>query len=94
MNKVSNEAIKELESFDPSELVEVLEISSDRIISAFYEDAQEYVKQNFSMMREDDGEEEEISDLDGFIEAFVFDETGASETEESAQGREPDRYDD
>lgn len=57
---IDKEHLKELESFDPDDLVEILGISSEQLLRAFPGHAYDYVRDNFGVP---DNEEYDHPDL-------------------------------
>jgi len=74
---INNEMMKELESFEPDELVTILGISSEQIIRAFPGHAYDYIRDNFvSDYNEDWSDEDGIETLETYQDELpgLFDE--------------------
>lgn len=73
---IDKESLKELESMDPDELVDVLGVSSEQIIRAFPGRAYDYIRDSFGYPEDNDGEEaiEMIRRLQD--EGFAFPDEG------------------
>lgn len=66
---INKEHLKELESFDPDDLVGILGISSEQLLRAFPGHAYDYIRDNFGIPKnEDDGQLDLFADIERHVD--------------------------